>query len=228
MRKILLLFTLTFILFGCQEKTKNDDKLERNTEESPELTAAEKVAYKNGIANWAAISEINFTFNVDRAGNHSERSWTWKPKTNAVTMRNATDTISFNRNNVDSITKQYDAAFINDKYWLLAPYHLVWDEGTTISEATKQTAPISGAMLNKITLTYGNNGGYTPGDAYDFFYDDTFVVKEWIYRKGNSEAPSMVTTWEDYEDFNGLTIAKMHQDSTGGFKLYFTNISVKK
>lgn len=228
----LLICTLLFsiLLFGCKETTQDTDSLEfiPNPEKNPELTVAQTIAYENGVAHWKNVSEISFTFNLDRLGNHSERSWTWKPKTNDITLRNATDTISFNRKSIDSETEQYDAAFINDKFWLLAPYNLVWDEGVTFSESTKQAAPISGDMLNKITSTYGNEGGYTPGDAYDFFYDDSFTVKEWIFRKGNSEKPSMTTTWEDYENFNGLNIAKMHQDSTGSFTLYFTNISVKK
>jgi len=38
----------------------------------------------------------------------------------------------------------------------------------------------------------------------------------------------MTTTWEGYENFNGIEIAKKHKDSIGNFKLYFTNISVKK
>ncbi|WP_432412921.1 hypothetical protein [Rasiella sp. SM2506] len=229
--KLLLLTLLSAVLFSsCQETTKNNDSVEfiPNPEKNPELTAAQTIAYENGIAHWKDVSEIKFTFNVDRAGNHSERSWTWKPKTNDITMRNAQDTVSFNRNKLDSVSKPYDAAFINDKYWLLAPYNLVWDEGTKISEATKEAAPISGDLLNKITITYGSEGGYTPGDAYDFFYDNDFKVKEWNFRQGNAEKPSMTTTWDAYEDFNGLQIATMHQDSTGGFKLYFTNISVKK
>jgi len=230
MKLPILLLLSTVLLTSCQEKNKNNDRLEfiPNPEENPELTTAQSIAYKNGIAHWKNVSEINFTFNVDRAGNHFERSWTWKPKTNDIVMRNAQDTVSFNRNTLDSISKSHDAAFINDKYWLLAPYNLVWDEGTTITETANQKAPISGDTLNKLTSTYGNEGGYTPGDAYDFFYDDDLIIKEWIFRQGNTETPSMITTWEDYEEFNGLNIAKMHQDSTGGFKLYFTNISVKK
>lgn len=227
--KLPILFILTATLFiSCQDKKGENAENSSEKIEDKELSVAETIAYKNGLQNWKDVTEINFTFNVDRAGNHSERSWTWMPKTNDITMRNAKDTVSYNQSTMDSLTKQYDAAFINDKYWLLAPYNLVWDEGTTISEATKQTAPISGDTLNKITITYGNEGGYTPGDAYDYFYDDDLIIKEWNFRQGNSEKPSMTTTWEDFKNFNGLQIAQTHQDSTGGFKLYFTNISVKK
>jgi len=37
----------------------------------------------------------------------------------------------------------------------------------------------------------------------------------------------MITTWEDYEDFNGLKIAKTHNGKDNSVKLHFTNISVK-
>ncbi len=228
MKSLFLVLFSVLLFISCQDKKNTNSENPSEGISEKELSTAEKIANKNGFENWKDVSEINFTFNVDRAGNHSERSWTWKPKSNDITMRNAKDTISFNRNKLDSVSLPYDAAFINDKYWLLAPYNLVWDEGTTLSEPTKVTAPISGDSLHKITITYGTEGGYTPGDAYDFFYDNDFKVKEWNFRKGNTEKPSMTTTWEDYEDFNGLHIAKMHQDSTGGFKLYFTNISVKK
>ena len=80
----------------------------------------------------------------------------------------------------------------------------------------------------KLTIVYGNEGGYTPGDAYDFYYDEDYIVDEWVYRKGNASAPSMITTFSDYQDFGGLNIATSHSDKEGNFKLYFTDIKVVK
>jgi len=120
-----------------------------------------------------------------------------------------------------------DANFINDQYWLLAPFNLAWDDSVKFSEKKNVVSPISKDTLNLLTATYGGEGGYTPGDAYDFYYGDDFMVKEWTYRKGNDSVPSMTTTWEDYKTYNGLNLATMHKDETGNFKLYFTNISVK-
>ena len=87
--------------------------------------------------------------------------------------------------------------------------------------------PISKDSLQKTTITYTNQGGYTPGDAYDFYVDKNNEVKEWVYREDNSTSKCMMTTWEDYKDFNGIKIATMHQNENGVFKLYFTNIDVK-
>lgn len=232
MKKAILLFSLIIFATACKEVSKSSE--EKNSEDSSSQlevnsnrTTAETIAYKNGFENWKNVSEIQFTFNVDRNGNHFERSWTWNPKTDAVTMKSAQDTVSYNRATMDTIAQKTDASFINDKYWLLAPYNLVWDNGIQTSEKENVIAPISKDTLNQLTIVYGNDGGYTPGDAYDFYFGKDFVIKEWVYRKGNDSVPSMTTTWEDYEGFNGLNIAKMHKDETGNFKLYFTNIKVK-
>jgi hypothetical protein len=80
--------------------------------------------------------------------------------------------------------------------------------------------------MQKLTIVYGTKGGYTPGDAYDFYFEDDMVIKEWAFRKGNQEEPNMVTSWEAYQDFNGLNIATMHKRPGGHFKLYFTGVTV--
>lgn len=230
MKKITSLLALAIIAIACQEKKNDSDRLEfvPDHDANPVATTADMIAYKSGIENWKDVSELRFTFNVDRGANHFERSWSWKPKTDDVTLYSEKDTIAYNRKKMDSLIMKTDQGFINDSYWLLAPFKLVWDEGTRFSEPVSERAPISKDTLQKITITYGNDGGYTPGDAYDFYYDQEYMVREWVFRKGNDSIPSMITTFEDYEDFNGLTLAKMHQDSTGSFKLYFSNISVKK
>lgn len=229
MKKSIYLVFISFALISCNNtKNSSGNNEEKQVISEENLSTAEKIADANGFKNWKDVSEIAFTFNVDRGENHFERSWIWKPKTDDVSLISSEGiTINHNRSSMDSLTMQTDAKFINDKYWLLAPFQIAWDEGTTFSEKEKVLAPISKDTLNQLTIVYGNVGGYTPGDAYDFFYDKNYKIKEWNFRQGNSEAVSMSTTWEDYENFNGLEIAKTHKDSTGNFKLYFTNISVK-
>ena len=228
MKKGLILICLIASIVACNGVKKSSEDIQSQEDISEKKrTTAETIAYKNGFENWEKVSEINFTFNVDRAGNHFERSWSWKPKTYDVSMSMGDDTVSYNRMKMDSIIKKTGASFINDKFWFLAHYNLVWDEGTTFSETQNVPAPISNEILNKLTVVYGDDGGYTPGDAYDFYFGKDFRIKEWVYRRANDSKATMTNTWEDYEEFNGLQIAKMHKDSLGDFKLYFTNISVK-
>ena len=228
MKKIALLLCLIITTLACNDSKNSSEAFQSDADISEKkLTTAEAIAYKNGFENWTNVSEINFTFNVDRGENHFERSWSWFPKSNDVTMIMGEDTLSYNRNTMDSIALKTDAGLINDKFWLLAPFNLVWDKGTTFSEKQNVIAPISKDTLNQLTVVYGNEGGYTPGDAYDFFFGKDFIIKEWVFRKGNDSLPSMTNTWEDYKDFNGIRLATMHKDSIGAFKLYFTNITLK-
>ncbi|MBL4664126.1 MAG: hypothetical protein JKY22_11375 [Flavobacteriaceae bacterium] len=237
MKKVIVFAFACCTLIACKDvvtELQDDKNNDGNRDWIPEPDAdpvqstANGIAYGNGFAQWKDVSEIAFTFNVDRGEQHFERSWIWEPKNNWVQMMTATDTVRYRRSKMDSTHLSADQAFINDKYWLLAPYQLIWDKGAQLSEKQNQRAPISGDTLDMLTITYADEGGYTPGDAYDFYFGKDFVVKEWVFREGNDSVPTMTNTWEDYEDFNGIKIAKMHKDSTENFKLYFTNISVKK
>ncbi|WP_458628971.1 hypothetical protein [Winogradskyella sp. PC D3.3] len=192
-----------------------------------ELSIAEKIASAHGFEHWINVSEVKFTFQVDRDTiKGSGRSWIWQPKTDNVIMIASKDTISYNRNKVDSTHINTDSAFINDKFWLFVPFQLVWDSSATISEPKKMLAPISKKELHMITLTYPNEGGYTPGDAYDIFYDEQFIIKEWIYRKGNSVEPSLTTTFENIKHYKGIKIATNHKQAADHWNLNFTDIEI--
>ena len=127
---------------------------------------------------------------------------------------------------MDSTHIAADRAFINDKFWLLAPFQLVWDTSATISETKMAEAPISKTELNLITLTYPNEGGYTPGDAYDIYYGNDYLIKEWVFRKGNSVEPSLTTTFENFKDYNGIKIATDHKMADGNWNLNFTDVNI--
>ncbi|MCB0448024.1 MAG: hypothetical protein KDD03_11040 [Gelidibacter sp.] len=222
MRRLLLTLSILTLLASCKS-----DKKDNTTSIEKELSIAEEIANANGFEHWKDVSQIEFTFNVDRDTTHFERSWSWKPKTGDVTLISGNDTISYNRKSVDSTSLNADKNFINDKYWLLAPYQLVWDD-IDFTSIPMVAAPISKMLMNKLTVTYSDEGGYTPGDAYDFYFDKDYIIKEWVFRQGNVKEPSMMTTWEDYEDFNGLKLAKTHKKPEGNWKLHFTNIKVTK
>ena len=128
---------------------------------------------------------------------------------------------------MDSLSIKTDRAFINDKFWLLIPFQLIWDEGTTISNSTKDIAPLSKTQLNKIILTYSNKGGYTPGDAYDIYFDENYLIKEWAFRKGNKTEAGLINTFENHQDFKGIKIALEHKKANGNWNLKFTNVTIK-
>ncbi len=212
MKNFIYLIFIAFLFVCCKKETKH-------TVEKKSLTIAEKIANAHGFENWKNVSEITFTFGKNR-------SWVWQPKTNDVTLTTSKDTISYNRSSIDSMSMKTDRAFINDKFWLLIPFQLIWDEGLTISEAIKTKAPISKTEINKITLTYANEGGYTPGDAYDIYFNDDYIITEWAFRKGNKTKAGLINTFENYQDFNGIKIALNHKKAEGDWSLPFTNVKV--
>jgi uncharacterized lipoprotein YehR (DUF1307 family) len=223
MKQALLIFAFLLVLTGC----KKDVKQEQPLIEEPSLTAAELIAKAHGIDHWNKVSEISFTFSVDRDTiEGAGRSWTWMPKKDSVVLQMADQTIKYARNNVTMADMDADRAFINDKFWLLIPFQLIWDKGTTISEPTTAEAPISGTAMKRITTTYPSEGGYTPGDAYDIYFDDDYMIREWTFRKGNSPEPTLSTTFEDYKDIQGLKIATSHKRDGEAFNLKFRDLQV--
>ena len=216
--KKILLFAIPTLFLGCKDTSEKTNK----------VPTQEAIAQAYGFVHWDKVNELTFTFNVDRDTSHFERTFIWEPKTNKVTYASKNDTVSYLHTNAkDSIEIATDQRFINDKYWLLAPFQLLWDEGLIFSEKENEIAPISGETLNMLTATYPELGGYTPGDAYDFYYGKDFMIKEWGFREKNSATPTLAYTWEDTKDFNGMKLCTMHKDSTGTKKIYFTNLSVK-
>ncbi len=216
-RLLTLLIIISFI--SCKEtKTESPQK--------EELTTVQKIANAHGYEHWDNVTSIQFRFGGKADNPNSGRLWQWNPNTNDITLKRDTIVFNYNRNNMDSIAIKSDRAFINDKFWALIPFQLLWDEGTTISEVEKATSPVKQVELNKLTITYSNEGGYTPGDAYDIYFDDNHIIQEWSFRKGNAPEPSLSNTFEDYGEFGGIKIAQSHKKAEGDWNLLLRDIKV--
>lgn len=212
-----------FLVVSCNSE-KKETVIEDTTKE---LTIAEKIANAHGYENWKNVSEVKFTFKVDRdtiKGNG--RSWIWFPKKDSVIMKAGEQIVKYNRNRLDSVPPNADRNFINDKFWVFIPFQLVWDTSATISDPVVAKSPIKNEDLNMITLLYGKEGGYTPGDAYDIYYDENYMIKEWVFRKGNAAEPSLTNTFENYKDFNGIKIAIDHKMGDRNWNLNFADVSI--
>lgn len=220
MKKISFLFFLAITLCSCNQKNNTADS-------EKDSNLPQEIANAHGLESFEGIEELNFTFNVKVQDTvRSQRSWQWNPQTNEISLTENGTTKSYTQDEeLTEDEKEIDQKFINDTYWFLFPYQLVWSDAE-ITEEKKATAPISGETMDKLVVSYSNDGGYTPGDTYDIYYNDDLIVQEWVYKSadGNREMP---TTWEDYQDYNGMKIAKSHKSPDGSFELFFSDISVK-
>ena len=222
-------FSIIVLALLALTSCKSDKTESATSEVKKEFSIAEKIANAHGFEEWKNVTEVQFTFAVDRDSiKGSGRSWTWLPQKDSVYMQAGVQKIKYNRSNTDSIPENVDRAFINDKFWAFIPFQLVWDTSATLSEVSKKEAPVSKTQMKMITITYPNEGGYTPGDAYDIYFDENYMLKEWTFRKGNSETPSLSTTFENYKDYSGIKIATDHKQNDGKWNLNFTNVSITK
>jgi hypothetical protein len=197
---------------------------------STEKNITDKIADANGLSNFSKVQMIEFTFNVQRdTAAPSSRHWQWFPQTNeAVFITDSGSTRFIRTDTTTEELKKLNARFTNDEYWLLYPFHLTWDKGFEMTDSGMKVAPISGKMLQKLTIKYNDKDGFTPGDMYDVFVDESHMIREWAFHKKAAPEPSLITSWEDYQDFEGLQIAKEHKSKDGKFRLWFSGIQVKR
>ncbi len=187
----------------------------------------DKVAEAGGLGNFGKIKELEFTFNVQKDTTSMSRHWKWMPKTNDVVFSPGGDSVSFKRYDTSTARlRELNAKFTNDEYWLIFPYHLVWDKGMTITDGGMALGPVTGDSSHKFTIQYNKSDGFTPGDMYVIYTDANNKINEWEYHKSGNAEPSLMTTWEDYEKFNGTQLSTNHKTKDGTFRLYFTDIKL--
>ena len=230
MKKYYSLIAIVLLLASCKNKAnKSEENSSVAAKDSTEQPIAERIAYASGYENFDNIKQLDFTFNVKTNDTlRVSRAWKWWPKENKVQLIEKQDTVTYNRKDqMDETSMNADKKFVNDSYWLLFPFQIMWSDNT-ITESATTDAPISGNKMNSFTVSYSKEGGYTPGDSYQVFYEPGKpTIKEWTYNSSEGRGRSLSTTWEDYETFKGIKIAKMHNNADGSFQLYFTDIKAE-
>lgn len=169
-------------------------------------TLVDTVLAKYGFAAFKRAEEIRFTFRGTILGMGPSHSWIWKPQSDSVIS--VDEGIAWSRKSMGEKEKKLDKSFVNDMYWLSFPLHLGMDKGIRIAVDSQAAAsPINKEMLRRITVTYMQPQGYTPGDVYELFVAPDGLVKEWIYRKGGKKR-GFKWTWEDHAAIGGILFSR--------------------
>jgi hypothetical protein len=206
-------------------------------EKPPAQRLAQEVAERYGVEAWEEVEELNFTFHATVDGQEITRRWQWQPEDGTVTFYGSgsdqEEPVRYfrkavNRPGAEDLL-EIDKKFVNDSFWLLFPFHLVWDgPRAELTVEEDAPAPISGEPAVKLTITYPDTGGYTPGDAYDSWLGEDGTIHEWVYRKSNAEEPTRTVMWERHEEFGELTLALDHPGPPGSdFRVWFSDVEVK-
>ena len=201
---------------------------------------AEQTAKAYGLDAFGQVEAIRFTFNADLPGGVKwSRAWEWHPKTDTVSYEGkdkdgkpvkATYPRAQLGNQSDTVKNDIDPAFINDLYWLLLPLHLVWDGGATVTADGMQKMPLGNGTAEHVVMKYPSEGGYAPGDTWEFFIGPDKRVAEIVYRRGGPKKPGIVmATFADHKKFGPLVISTDHQGTADGqpVRVYLTDVSVK-
>ncbi|MDX5479214.1 MAG: hypothetical protein LPJ98_12245, partial [Cyclobacteriaceae bacterium] len=166
-----------------------------------------KVAKAYGFDNFDKLTSIAYTWNVQvNPETVRSRDWKWNIKERTVLFADADTSFTYSLDLPKEELPKIDGGFINDKYWLMFPFQLVWDTGYTYVVMEDATAPISGDKCTQLTIIYNDADGYTPGDAYDLYLDEKFMIKEWVFRRGNGVEGRPIT-WENEKEFKGVKFA---------------------
>jgi hypothetical protein len=182
---------------------------------------AHLIAKNYCIENWDEIESITYTFNVKSPRAEFGRAWTWYPKEDKV--HSHADDVTYTRG--EGMDEKIDKNFINDVFWLLFPFQIVWDPSLTFEEEANVKDPISGATVQKLKVIDNREDGYTPGDAYELFYDKNYNLTAWNFIRGG-EGEGRPTVWKGNQEFNGITISTEHRNPEG-MGLWFSDIEVK-
>jgi len=202
---------------------------------------SEEIAKAYGLYSWDKIDQIRYTFNIDLPGLFKvSRSWTWEPKTGRVSYdgpdkQGKPVKVTYLRSQLSSqdavVKEQVDPAFNNDQYWLIFPFHQLWDSGAKVEDTGKQKLPLGKGTADRVVVSYGAElGGYTPGDTWTLFVGPEKRVQEFVYHRGGSMKPTVVTmTWSGYKMAGPLLVSTDHRGNADGKpgRIFFTNVAVK-
>ena len=200
--------------------------------------AARELARRYGLPGWERVKRLDYTFNVrlpDRERS-IHRAWRWWPKKGKAVLRGGDREVtiplapgSMGLRAPDAAPAELVAAhrkFINDAYWLLFPFQLVWSD-PEVRRTGRGESPIAGATGPVIAARFPETGGYTPGDAYRLYLDaGSGLIREWRYLPGDEDAGKAMT-WEKHRRLGPLLIALEHHGPEKRFRLWFSDVRAR-
>ena len=201
---------------------------------------AERTAKEFGIDSFGQIEAIRYTFNVQFPGVNASRSWVWEPKTDRVSYEGKDKDgkpvkATYVRSQLDSqpanVKDEVEPAFLNDQYWLVFPFHVIWDGTPEVTDKGVQKLPLGKGSADQLVEKYPPDAGcYTPGDTWELFIGADNRVREFVYRRGGEVKPSLVVaSWTGYKKAGPLLISTDHRGTADGkpLRVSFSDVSVK-
>ena len=211
------------------------------TSRAQKAPVAEQIAKTYGLDSFGQIEAIRYTFSLDLPALKLKlyRTWTWEPKADRVTYEGKDKAgnpvkVSYVRSQLssqpDNVKNEIDPGFINDQYWLVFPFHVVWDTGATVEDKGMQNLPVGKGSARQVIVKYPSNVGYTPGDTWELFVGADNRVQQMVFHHGGSTKPNLVVaSWAGYKKAGPLLVSTDHRGTADGkpMVLTFSDVAVK-
>jgi len=200
---------------------------------------ADRIAKTYGFDSFGQVDAIRYTFNIDAGPFKLSRSWVWEPKTDQITYEGKDKSgnpvkVTYSRSQLASqdafVKEQIYPGFFNDQYWLLFPFHMVWDTSATVQDAGKQKLPLGKGSAQKVAVKYPSAGGYLPGDTWELYVGKNGRIEQFHFIRGGTTKPSVLSTsWTDHKKAGPLLIALDHRGTCDGApcRVFFSDVAVR-
>ena len=206
----------------------------------PRPPIAEQMAKTYGLDSFGQIEGIRYTFTAELPGGEKlSRSWEWNPKTDTVSYQGKDKSgkpakVTYQRSQLgsqsDAVKNQIDPAFINDQYWLLLPFHVIWDGSATVTDTGMHKLPIGNGAAEQLVMKYPSQGGYAPGDTWELYVGADKRVEQMVYHRGGTGKPGVViATWDGHKKAGPLLVSTDHRGTADGkpLRISLSDVSVK-
>jgi len=207
----------------------------------------EMIAALGGESAWEKARELRFDFVVENEGkvagrrSHAWDRYTGDYKLTGTDPSGAPYACYFNVNTkggkafvngksvegeeADKIVKSSYARFINDTYWLLAPWK-VFDPGVRLVYDGEKPCPGGGGTCDVIKLSF-DNVGLTPKDVYWMWVArDGRQMVQWQYVLKGADEPPTTVQWKNWQKVGGIAISMEKPMEGKPTVIRFENVSV--
>jgi hypothetical protein len=238
-RRIGLVVTATLFLAGLPALGAERDA-------KADQVGKELIASLGGEAAWEKAREFRFDFVVDNGGkvvgrrSHAWDRYTGDYRLSGTDKSGAPYTVYFNVNTKQGkafvngkpvegeeaakLLKGAYSGFINDTYWLLAPWK-IFDPGVHLAYDGEKTCPGGGAC-DILKLSF-DNVGETPKDIYWLWINrDGHQMVQWQYVLKGADEPPTTVAWKNWQKFGGVALSTEKPMEGKPVTIRFENVSV--
>lgn len=215
-------------------------------DEKADSIGRELIAALGGQAAWEKARQFRFDFVVEREGktvasfSHAWDRYTGDYRLNGTDKTGAPFSVYFNVNTKqgkalvngkpaegearDALLKNAYGRFINDTYWLLAPWK-IFDPGVHLAYDGEKPCP-DGGVCDVLKLSF-EEVGLTPKDIYWFWITrEGRQMVQWQYVLNGAQEEPTTALWKNWQKFSGVSLSTQKSLVGKPAVIRFDNVSV--